>query len=109
MFNIFNQQYTYSTSTRNLLRLFKVISSMLLTAHYCACVWYMVGYDGYSKDRNSWIRFILEMEEKDNLDDVRVFAQYSYSMYWSIVTLLSNIYSIRTLLIIKLNFISINK
>ena len=65
---------------------------MLSTVHYCACVWFIVGYNEYKHGKNSWIDFMLEMENKNNVDDVAVFEQYSYSIYWSIITLLSTTY-----------------
>ena len=92
MFNVFHQRYTYSAGGTNVLKLCKVISCMLLTAHYCACVWFIVGYLEYKQGKNSWIHYMLEMEDKNDIDDVTVFEQYSYSIYWSIITLLSKQY-----------------
>ena len=61
---------------------------MLLTAHYCACVWYIIGHYAHKNKLHSWIEYILEEESKDDIDDVHLFTKYSYSIYWSIITLL---------------------
>lgn len=80
------------------LRLFKIMGAMVLTAHYFACIWWFVGMEAVKKDipvytndngvtiYSSWIQ-----SQGIEMDDT-LFVKYSASWYWAIVTLFTTGY-----------------
>ena len=72
-------RYFFVRETAMFLKVLRCLAAMLITAHYFACFWYLVGYHTQQKGKVSWIEVID--------DDASNFTKYSYSWYWSIVTL----------------------
>ena len=104
MFKIF-QQYTFDHDRLAIIRLIKIGCSMLLTAHYCSCFWFIIGDYAYVNHEPSWIDVIISQhgENADNL------TKYSYSFYWAIVTLFTTGYGISfflSLLSLGYNFVT---
>eukprot|EP01083_Nonionella_stella_P290192 987500_1 len=79
------------------MRLFKVLCLALLSAHMSACLWYAVGCDSQSVYGTSWIEgqgIIASgcgIGGKGEVDDSLI-VRYSYSWYWSVVTLFTTGY-----------------
>merc|ERR1719229_2232962 len=84
MIHIF-QQYTFNQHKLLMMHICRIICMMLLTAHYMACFWFMIGEYAHSTGNSSWIDGITE-ESPDNV------VKYSYSFYWAIVTLFTTGY-----------------
>ena len=90
LFKVFHviQQITHSLyhlnrGQRTLLKLVKIICSMLIIAHWFACIWYAIGNYGYKNGQASWIDIIVDNGDEDKGN----FTKYSYAFYWAIVTL----------------------
>ena len=74
---------------------------MLITAHYFACFWYLVGSWTESKGKESWRQLI--PEDSSNFTKYVLArhalhaltfdacCRYSYSWYWAIVTLFTTV------------------
>ena len=61
--------------------LFKLVYMIILVAHFCACLWYLVGTSSINKpDDTSWIR-------KEYLEEASWDVLYFNSFYWSIITM----------------------
>eukprot|EP01084_Bolivina_argentea_P146243 256141_1 len=85
MINIYDflRQFVFYRKTVIFLKFLKIISFMLILAHYAACIWWLLG----ESISPSWI------DEHDlRHSDISQFAKYSYAMYWSIVTLFTTGY-----------------
>eukprot|EP01083_Nonionella_stella_P084474 233852_1 len=87
------QRKTFSNEIRKILRLVKIFGFMLLVAHYCACVWFYVGYVAFkdSTIRKTWIDALVD-EQEQTFDEIPNFTKYTYSIYWAIVTLFTTGY-----------------
>eukprot|EP01084_Bolivina_argentea_P127349 225237_1 len=80
------------------MRLWKILGGMILTAHYFACIWWHVGLSGYKQDIepetnedgvtsfSSWIQ-----AQGIEMDDPLI-VKYSASWYWAVVTLFTTGY-----------------
>lgn len=61
--------------------LFKLVYMIILVAHFCACLWYLVGVSSTSNpNENSWIR-------TEKLEEAPWDVLYFNSFYWSIITM----------------------
>ena len=72
------------------IRMISVLLGMLLGAHYLACVWWATGNMMMHHGFYSWIT--ISLETFDNGDPLETFEAYSYSYYWSIITLFTTGY-----------------
>jgi len=89
LFNGYGRQLHFVRETAILLKCVKCLAAMLITAHYFACFWYLVGYHTERKGKPSWLQVI---EEDHPEGDASNFTKYSYSWYWAIVTLFTTGY-----------------
>ena len=69
------------------IKITKVFFGMILGAHYFACLWWVTGKYMVKQGYDSWIQNVpyIEINTIDDLDGLLV--NYTYSYYWSIVTL----------------------
>ena len=74
------------------LRFAGVFAVMLFATHWAACLWYFVGYTSWTDDRDSWIPGWTGVADKSELDDMDIWELYSYSWYWSVITVEINIF-----------------
>lgn len=66
-----------------IMRLLKLIFTIVFIAHWCACIWYLIGlHPGNGDDGQSWILTY-------GLEESRTDQKYVKSLYWSIATLLT--------------------
>ena len=80
-------RYFFVRETAMLLKCIRCLAAMLITAHYFACFWYLVGWHSKEMGKMSWLEKIdAEHENPSN------WTKYSYSWYWSIVTLFTTGY-----------------
>ena len=61
-------RYFFVRETAMLLKCIRCLAAMLVTAHYFACFWYLVGYHTQQKGKASWLAIIdSEHENASNL------------------------------------------
>eukprot|EP01083_Nonionella_stella_P083707 231517_1 len=80
--------YVFVREAAMTLKCVRCLAAMLITAHYLACFWYLVGWQTAKNGKRSWIEII----EENHGDDATNFTKYSYSWYWAIVTLFTTGY-----------------
>eukprot|EP01083_Nonionella_stella_P217282 780205_1 len=74
-----------SREMRSFIKLFNLLLSMLLFAHYAACFWYFIGY--HNHEDTTWL------DAKDLRDsNLSTFKLYSFAWYWAVVTLFTTGY-----------------
>jgi len=69
-------------------KVIRCMTYMVMTAHYFACFWFAVGFYTKKRGQDSWLKHITE----DHPGGSSSFTNYSYSMYWSVVTLFTTGY-----------------
>ena len=74
------------------LRLIKIICLMLLSSHFCACIWYAIGNIGHKKGIPNWIDGALIYNSNDVNYTPNTWTKYSNSWYWACVTLFTTGY-----------------
>eukprot|EP01084_Bolivina_argentea_P146242 256137_1 len=81
----FLRQFIHFRQAIIFLKFFKIISLMILLAHYAACIWWTIG----ERTHPSWID-----DERHNLrdDNLSNFQKYSFAMYWAVITLFTTGY-----------------
>ncbi|KAM3130497.1 hypothetical protein pb186bvf_017406 [Paramecium bursaria] len=77
------QNYQESTvSTNGKINLVELILTVLILAHFMACIWFSVGINSLNYYEESWIL-------KSNLQNQQVLTQYCYSFYWAVTTMVT--------------------
>ena len=77
--------------TLAIMKLVKIGMYMLLTAHYFACFFYLIGTYAHSQGQPSWIQVIIKQHGAP-LESVSNITKYSYAFYWATVTLFTTGY-----------------
>ncbi|KAM3130500.1 hypothetical protein pb186bvf_017409 [Paramecium bursaria] len=71
-----------SISINDKINLIELILTVLVLAHFMACIWFSVGIYSLNYYDESWIL-------KSNLQDQQLFTQYCYSFYWAATTMVT--------------------
>ena len=77
-------QVTHDRNIRFMWRIFRLVCLMIISVHFAACLWFLVGRLSYENEESTWV-------DGDNADimgdNIITFRKYVASAYWSVVTL----------------------
>merc|ERR1719242_2776349 len=91
MFDILKSK-SYNRHYLHFLRFVGVFGVMLCATHWAGCLWYFVGYNSITDDRDSWLVGWLGVSDKEEIEAEGLWTLYSYCWYWSVITLFTTGY-----------------